>query len=541
MPTRAVLGSVSGGSTRPRGMQQTARGTAPLPLDPRLRRMALVGIGLLALALRVYWIDDPFWPRAGDWHGLFGSWAIGGPARAMAEHGWGVSAGVPYRSCLPLADGSASLDPYLHHPAATYLLASLSVKVWGAHAFALRLVVLPFSMLLVDAGWRLGRDLLGERGGLATALLLAVMPLTARETMQVCTEAPVVPFLALALAAYARWWGTQARASLWRAAGFVFVATLFDWLGAFLLPGLLAHALLARRPRRVLAAWPLWLAPGAAALVHALHVVVGTGAGTPRTDAVATLRYVTRWPDSVPGFFTSLFDSAVATCGPEVLLLAALGLVVGLGRVVHGARLSSWVLLASLPGLLYVMSFPFWGRTHHYLLFASALGVALGAAAALRHFGRWDAPSSGARRYAALGLLLALAGAGAWRTHARVLAWRPPLHRPLAAEPWLRDVLADPKAVVLGHPGRGYEIPFSSRAATLFPDTTRGELTTFLGERAPRLAPDLHLWFLMDLVNAPMLPSYPRIRALLEQHGDSTVHAYPGGSFELFDLGPTRE
>ena len=134
----------------------------------------------------------------------------------------------------------------------------------------------------------LGRRLYDARVGLAAAALYALAPGVQLSALVVATDAPLLFFLGLSLAAYAHLQGSEGRRRLWLAAGFgaaLGLAFLSKYAAVYAVIGLALHLALSSAARR---SWSLASA-GLAAAVFAL--VVAPNLAWNATHGFATLQH----------------------------------------------------------------------------------------------------------------------------------------------------------------------------------------------------------------------------------------------------------
>lgn len=518
------------------------------PPEPSLRdaRAFRVGVALvlvLALGLRLLGVDDP-WTTAPSYRGLFGGYALGGPASDFADHGVWESGGLPYRWRLRYADGSVHHELYKHHPALWFWVSGWSLAAFGLHEWALRLPALLFSLFAVGATIALCARLFDRRLALVAGIVVAVVPFGARDGIQPCTEGPLVGLLAMAVFEYVGWLRSGSRAALVRSALWVLGAALLDWPAHLLLPGLVAHAWWHRRrdPVRVRLA-PLGAYAAAsltAILLHAAHTTLLSGAEHVSGDLRATLASRMRMPAGVAyADFAAIQGRAfLANVGRVFAALCALGALVLLAARHRRdpARSALWPLL--LPGLGYVVLFPTWSTTHHYFQMLALPWIAGCAALGARAIGvtvRRFAPRAATPLVA---LVVALGALESGRES--VQQWRRLRSAEIAelvSEPWLAPLLADPDAVVLTHQGRGMLLPFYARAPVITQVNGAALLQQHLADDLARVEPGRRAVFVLDEQYGQLLPDYGALEQLLSSVASASArHVARRGSYRLYEL-----
>ena len=383
-------------------------------------RLWLGLILLVALGLRLQLLGGPWSGLALDFHSHFGAWAVGEPAERFATEGFAATGWMPVNWSVELADGTVVRDVYAHHPALFTILVGLSLKLFGLHEWAVRLVPLLFSMLAIFGTWRLVSRWFGERAGLVAAALLATVPYLTWYGMLAWTEGALIWIGAAELGAYARWLDTRRARFVLEAAAWQLLAGLFDWSGAFLMLGIALHALVFRvRKLGLRACLPLLALPAAftvAVLVHAMHMRLVMPASERAADTSGTLATVTTLTTSVSFWLGAQVRFAWRFLGSVAFILVGYGLVRVLPRLARrklGER-DALILVALLPGLMYIGLFPQRSINHDFFLMLSLPGLALLAAAGLEPL---LAIVPRARRLKAFGLtLLAVAAVGFART-----------------------------------------------------------------------------------------------------------------------------
>jgi hypothetical protein len=473
-------------------------------------RLLLALILIAALGLRLAFVAGPWSGLALDFHSHFGAWAVGEPAERFATDGFGAAGWMRVKGSVELAEVRVGRYVYAHHPALYTILVGLSLKTFGLHEWAVRLVPLVFSMLALFATWRFVARWFGQRAALFAAALLACVPYLAWYGMLAWTEGALIWIAMGQLGAYARWLEERRPRFLVEAALWQLLAGLFDWSGAFLLLGIGLHALVFRVRRLGLrACLPLLVLPlafGVAALVHAVHMRGVMSASERLHDTKGTLALVTTFPTSF-GFWLDLqVRFAWRFLGAPAFVLAGIGALRALFLAVHrrlGVR-DALVLVALVPGLCYVGLFPQRSINHDFFLMLSLPGIAiLGAAGAewLAHFAQ--GPKLRAQLFTLL--LIVTAGVGLVRS-LDVASARSSDQMPRIAAA-LDDVLDDPEAVVLTHIGRGMALPFYARAELVHSVDTTKILDWRLAQLVTKLAPDRPAYFLFDLLTEAQLAS----------------------------------
>ena len=479
---------------------------------PRAAAWLFVGILVFALALRLVFLGGPWSGIAQDFHSHFGAWAVGEPAERFATEGFAASGAMPVTWSVELADGTLVKDVYAHHPALYTILVGLSLKVFGLHEWAVRLVPLVFSLLALIATWRLVRRLYGSRAALFAAALLASVPYLAWYGMLAWTEGALIWIAMGQLGAYARWLEDGRRRHLMVAAGWQLLAGLFDWSGAFLLVGIALHAIFFRlKTHGLRASLPLLVLPAAflvAVLVHWLHMYAVMTPEQRAHDTGTTLDTVTSLTTSLPHFLSLQVRFVWRFLGAPAALLALLGL----GRAVFLAmrrkltRNDHLVFVMLVPGLLYVGLFPQRSVNHDFFGMLSLPGFAVLAACGAA----WIAsrfPSALGRTRVFVLLAVLVLGIGTERSLATWSARRSDQMPHIAAA--FADVLDDPGTVVLNPLGRGMALPFYARAEMLYSVDRVDLFEARMDGIVRRLAPDRQAYFLFDLLTAKQLLSGP--------------------------------
>lgn len=531
-----------------------ARDTAP-PQRSVVRPPWWAFVLVLAIAVRLFSVGEPWSPDQRDFHGLFGGFATGGPATDLAQRGLWESGGMPYQWRVDLADGTAATRWYMHHPPA-YMLISAAVIQWlGVHADALRLVALVFSLFSIFAAYRFARVFADERTARVVAFLMAVVPYSARDGMQVWTEAAIAGTTCFVIAYGVRWMDGGRRRDLVSCGVWLALGALLDWPAHFVLPGLALYALV-RCARGVpwRRFWWAWMLPALSIVLlgaHKLHMVAVAGSEGALEDSDGTLAYVMGWgPYANAEFFRTQLRFQVLGFTRPVLVLAAIGLLVSLvptrrGRSRRVRGVVVW--LGLLPGLWYVLLFPGRSNNHDFFMLVSAPAVCLAAAVGalalvdavarcLRRTGRGEAVAA-----TTLGVLMA--GVALLSTLVVLVQWRrfasDELPR-LASQPWLAPILQDESAVVVTHMSRAALLPFYSRAPVVYGTDGVGALEGFLAGIVDRVEPERRAVFLFDQDIGLTDPRMHPVLARLQTFERATEHVVDIGkgpqSFWLVEL-----
>jgi hypothetical protein len=505
---------------------------------------------LVALALRLVGIDDAWSMHA--WSGEFGAFATGTPARNFLEHGFLETAGVPFTTRVELADGSLLHWYYVNHPPTYMWFAGAFLWLFGPVEWGLRLLAVLGSTAAAVAGYLFARRVVGERAARVAACVWIAAPYGLRDGLQLWTEVPIAGTAAMTLLAYLAWLSEPTRRRLahlclWYAAG-----AALDWPAHFYGPVFALHAgvLAWRRKERALLAAPLALFATSLIVVAAIgaHFVAVVGRDELLRDFQAAFGSAagashTSWFDAAfaPSFLVHQWRGFVeALTLPGTLLF-----VVGLGALPLARRPwheTALVVLALVPGLVYVFAFP--GRSANHLFFmavalpALAAFVGAGAEACARAVAEC-VPRRGvvAGSAAALlcGALVLLVGAHA--QHTLRSTTNDGLARRLAEHPSVAAAIADRRAFVIAPPGRGAWLGFHARAAVLVGPLAPGDLTDLVTHRLVRLEPERRAFVLADLSAAehPLLPD--EMREPLRQWAvefDAAARAL--GRAEIFEL-----
>jgi len=214
--------------------------------EPSLAR----DLGLLALALGAFFLP------------LLGIRALWSPDEGRyAEIPREMVAGGDW--VTPRLDGVK----YFEKPPLVYWLEGAAIRLFGVHAWALRLWPALFALAGCLAVYAAGRRLFGRRAGLLAAAVLAASPLYYFLSQSITLDMPVAVLLSGTL--LAALFGLQSpaggrrRALLWTAYACAALATLAKGLIGFLLPGLIVLVWVAAL-RRWRALRPLYLPSGLA-------------------------------------------------------------------------------------------------------------------------------------------------------------------------------------------------------------------------------------------------------------------------------------
>lgn len=503
-------------------------GLVPATAQPSVGRVRLLLalVLLVALALRLLSIGDPWSGLALDFHNHFGAFATGGQAARFHHDGFGELHYLLTSWRVVLEDGSVVSQVYSHHPPLFIYLEALALDLFGMHEWALRLVPLCFSMLSVLGAYRLGRLVWGARAGLMMAAILAVVPWSAWYGVQTFTEGTLIWIACEEVRRYVLWLRTGERRHLLIAALWQLLAGLMDWPGGFLLLGLGFHGLLvATRTRGWRGLLALLVLPGAflvAVLVHWLHLGMVMGEAGRGEDTAATIATVTTLTTSLDNFLVLQGRFLWRFLGAGFCVLFVLGGVRALGLGLR-RRLSAedWLWPALLvPGLLYVVLFPQRSVNHDFFFMLALPGIAVLSSGLL--LGVMDRLRTrlGEDRGGALGglLVVVLLAAASWTTVEVWQARRSDQLVGLVESDWLAPQLADPQGVILTHFGRGMSLPFYSTAQLIHSVDDRTRYDAIEGRVLEHLEPGRPAWFLFDLVSAQKLGSGPASE-LLEAAG----------------------
>lgn len=495
---------------------------------------------LAALAVRLVGVDDPWSTRI--WAGEFGGYATGAPATNLAQYGFWSTGGVPLEWRVVAADGEVFDQYYLNHPPTYMWFAGLFVWLFGTVEWGLRLLPVLASTAACAAGYVFARRFAGLRAARMAALVWAFAPYGLRDGLQLWTEVPIAALLALALVAYLRWYERGGRRAFVAMCLWYLGAVALDWPAHFFGPVIAVHALglaigtRSWRPLRApLALGALSLLSIAAVWAH-FGSVVGFDVLAQRfRDASASADgshlVEQSGSDTSPvltwGFWhTQLVGFRVGLTRPGAVLF-----VVGLAAALlarRPRRETALLLLAGLPGLLYVAAFP--GRSANHLFFftislacyATLVGVggeAL-ARAAQQLFGR-VVDRAGTAVALVTSLALVLAGLDAHRD-LRAHAADDAMAR-LVSDPVLREILDDEQALIFTPAGFGAWLHFYARSSVVLrPYLTPAELGGLRANWLTRLGEESRAFVFLDeggIDNHPALPAENRavFRSMLDQ------------------------
>lgn len=494
---------------------------------------------LLALAVRLVGIDDPWSTRI--WEGEFGGYATGAPATNLAQHGFWSTGGVPLEWRVTAADGSNFDHYYLNHPPTYMWLAGLFVWLFGTVEWGLRLLPVLLSTLACVAGYAFARRFAGERAARVAGLVWVFAPYGLRDGLQLWTEVPIAAAMALALVAYLRWCERPDRRTTLVMCAWYAVGVSLDWPAHFFGPVIAVHALvLAVRARtwRYLFA-PVVLAGVSLVSIAAVWVHFGSQVGfeelTRRFEAASAsadgtqlvaVSDATTNPALTLGFWrVQLAGFVHGLTGPGALLFALGAVGVWIARRPRHETLL--LLLAGLPGVVYVAAFP--GRSANHLFFFTvslasyATLVGFGAEALARSaqefFGRSFARAG---TFAALAVAFAVAFSGI-SSHVELRARSADdAMAQLTADPVLRDVLDDERAVIFTPAGFGAWLHFYARAAVVLkPGLTPAEIGGLRATQLPKLPEEARAFVFLDEggIEHPALQESTRVlfRAALQQ------------------------
>jgi 4-amino-4-deoxy-L-arabinose transferase-like glycosyltransferase len=293
---------------------------------------------------------------------------------------------------------------------------------------------------LVHAGAMLalyaaGRRLYRPAVGLLAAAIWGLMPAVQISALFIATDAPLMLLLALALWAYAELWSRpDGRGRLWLAAGFgaaLGLAFLAKFAAAFLLLGVLLHALIDRQARR---AWSggAWLAA-----LAMLAVTFGPNVVWQQAHGFATVTHTAKvnahWSAGQwahPGELAVFLLGQFGVFGPVPFAALAGGAAVMASRrkLEPADRL---LLCLSLPALALVSIQAFVSHAHaHWAAVAYVAGAVLAAAWLVRWRARiWTAAGLGLQALVAALVIVIVAAPGLadrtgnGRRLARVRGW----------------------------------------------------------------------------------------------------------------------
>lgn len=502
---------------------------------PAPRKALFAMLLLLALTLRGLSLVQP-WDGL-DWHSALGGFGTGAYAKNFAAHGFAEARWMPYRWRVDLADGSDVRFWYTHHPALYSVLTGFSVALFGARTWAVHVPSLVASILSLFACRRLGRALGSEREALLATAFFALLPMGVYYGVLPWAEVPIAWLFLEICAAYVVWWRTRARRALWVLLGCVLLGGLLDWPAHFLLPGLSLHVLLsslrAREPRRALVV--CWMAVAAILPIglHWLHLqwVVPDSR---HSDTENTLEWVTTLAVPLGDFVGFQWRVWLRTFTEPVAALCGVGLLAQLGGVLRGERAfeNGLLLVLLVPPLAYVGLFPGRSVNHEFFWYLALPWVALTAAGVCEAvLARLRSRPARVGAWAAIVLLL---GLGAWRGAVTWLAKDTTAFDSLTREPWLREILDDPRNVVVTGAGDGQLLHFFSDASLVCDIKTVEALEELRRDVLSRVDRERPVFYLFGLrFRQFFLP----LQEFLREHGTLvlTDEASPIG-FELYDL-----
>jgi 4-amino-4-deoxy-L-arabinose transferase-like glycosyltransferase len=220
----------------------------------------------------------------------------------------------------------ATLHSVVHtenSPPLWYLLAWLDVRLFGDGELALRLPSALAGIATVGVAWAIGGELAGERCALACAALVAVNPLFVWYSQEARVYALFALTSAVAMLCCLRAWREPSRGRMAAFALSGSVALLTHYFAAFLLLGMAAWLLRARR-RAALGAVAVLALVGLALLPL---IIAQGGHGT---------QWIGRWAlssrlQAIPQYYLTGYSGAPLGHGIELLvalpIIAALGLV----------------------------------------------------------------------------------------------------------------------------------------------------------------------------------------------------------------------
>jgi hypothetical protein len=489
---------------------------------------------LLGVVLRAWDLFEP-WSGVG-FKSAFGTYTTGLFGRGFYEHGFSEAGWMPYYWRVELADGEVLRQWYTHHPVLYAIVTGASMRLFGPEAWAVKLPWLLVSVGAMVAVYRFFVTAAGSRVATFAHLIHAVVPLSAYYATLPYTDAAVLAMYAVAGRRHLLWLRGEGARHVLVAAAAVFAGGLFDWPIAFLLPGLGICALLrfAREREWMPAFAPMVAYTSALALaigVHRIHMLSVLPGGEADQETSATLGGVTSMPVPLAEFLGNqvAFAELYLTIGVVALVLAgAWSMVTGRLLDRHAREVA---LALALPGPIYIGLFPGRSVNHDFFLYMSLVFACLAAGLALAQ-ATDPARSRPMRRLGLLATILipvlcVQRMQQLWtRFESRGLA-------ELVEQPWLKDLLDDPNAVLLLPSGHALNLAFYASASTIqqvdSPDRLEGLRRLVL----PRLEPDRRVVLLLGpraALNAPL-------RSLLMKNAPFELHdEVEGLEFAAFDL-----
>lgn len=487
---------------------------------------------VVALAVRLIGVDDSWSSRI--WEGEFGAFATGGPATNLAQLGFLSTGGVPLEWRVVTESGGVFEQHYLNHPPTYMWFAGLFVWIFGAVEWGLRLLPILTSTFACAAGYAFARRFAGVRAARVAALVWAFAPYGLRDGLQLWTEVPIAATMAMALLSYVRWLERRERRDLVQLCLWYGLACTLDWPAFFFGPVIALHAIGVARSART---WrplraPLILFGVSVAILLAIWIHFGSVVGFETLSArfgqalgsadgsdmlaLAGADAIVR-PQLSPAFWSVQLNGFVQGITPPGFVLAVLGLLLAtLSR--RPRREIGLLLLAGLPGLVYVAAFP--GRSaNHLFFFTISLGcyatlVGMGAEGLARGaqvlFGDL---SRRAGTVVALACSVAIVVAGfGQHLELRSVSADDALAR-LTADAYLAELLADDQALIVTPAGLGAWLPFYARGPVVLMPELSPEVVGGLRVRwLTQLADERRAVVILDqgAVNHPSLPESHR-------------------------------
>jgi 4-amino-4-deoxy-L-arabinose transferase-like glycosyltransferase len=352
------------------------------------------GLVLRALTFTEYWTGI---------HNAWGGAFYGNVARNFVKYGFRLTDFAPVVN-TGVVDPT-QFDVYFHHPVLSMWLTGASFFAFGVHEWSARLAPLLFSLLTMALVFEFSRATFGRATALFALLFFAVLPVDAYYATHLDPYGSMaIFFTALVVEAYRRWLDSGQTRYYAICAVAILLGCMTSWFTYFVVPLIVAHGWLVRRPalrRETLIR--LFLLPAFAFVafgVFLLHRSIALSDGRPELFGALVDRFLIRTVQ------LPLDRSAIAIQHlrhiwwlytlPFVAMTAAW--VVLFARDLWRKRLQTadWCIAILLAyGVLYALAFPGHLPAHDYFVRAYAPGVALACAVVLaRALRRLNHPGS---------------------------------------------------------------------------------------------------------------------------------------------------